>query len=180
MPTILDAFGCTLPPHVQGHSLLRAIDGETLREDCIFGYFGKATNITDGQYVYMRNPINEDAGPLHAYTAMPIQGLRSWFPRELNERMEMGRYFGHTYNMPLYKIPAKGAIPLHHADEAPFVARHQLFDILADPQEAQPITDAAREAHFVQRITTHLAASEAPDEQYARLGITPPTQAGET
>jgi len=177
MPTILDACGCPIPPHVQGHSLLRAIAGETLREDCIFGYFGKATNITDGQYVYMRNPVNENAGPLHAYTAMPIQGLRSWFPRELNERMEMGRYFGHTYNMPLYKIPATGAIPLNHADEEPFVARHQLFDVLADPDEGQPLSDPTREAHFAERIAAHLAASEAPDEQYARLGIAPPANA---
>ncbi len=176
MPTVLEAFGCAAPPHVQGHSLLRAIAGETPRQDAIFGYFGKATNITDGRYVYMRNPVNEDAGPLHAYTAMPVQGLRSWFPREVHERMEMGRYFGHTYNMPLYKIPATGAVPMHHADEPPHVARHQLFDILTDPEQAHPLDDAACEAHFVARIAAHLAACEAPDEQYTRLGIVPPVR----
>ncbi len=78
-------------------SLLRAIAGETIRQDAIFGYFGKATNITDGRHVYLRNPVNADAGPLHAYTAMPIAGLNAWFPREVFGRVETGRYFGHTY-----------------------------------------------------------------------------------
>jgi len=41
------------------------------RRDGIFGYFGKATNVTDGRYVYFRNPVNDDAGPLYEYTAMP-------------------------------------------------------------------------------------------------------------
>lgn len=174
MPTILDTFNCPLPPHVQGQSLLRTLQGATLRNDAIFGYFGKATNITDGRYVYMRNPINEDAGPLHAYTAMPVMGLNAWFPREVHDRMEMGRYFGHTYNMPLYKIPATGAIPLHHADEPSHQAHHQLFDIIADPNQETPLHDPALEEHFIGRIATHLAACEAPAEQYTRLGITPP------
>ncbi len=174
MPTVLDAFGRPPPPHVQGKSLRRAIAGETLREDAIFGYFGKATNITDGRYVYMRNPVNADAGPLHAYTAMPVAGLNAWFPREVHERMEMGRYFGHTYNMPLYKIPAEGAPPEHHPGEEPYVARHQLFDTQADPQEATPLDDPAREAHFASRIAAHLQAYEAPPEQYTRLGLPVP------
>ncbi|NOK61624.1 MAG: sulfatase [Chloroflexi bacterium AL-W] len=38
MPTFLDFHGCVLPPHVQGHSLWRAMNGETLRRDGIFGY----------------------------------------------------------------------------------------------------------------------------------------------
>jgi arylsulfatase A-like enzyme len=65
MPTFLDFHGCPAPPHVYGHSLRAALEGELLREDCIFGYFGKAMNITDGRHVYFRNPVNEDAGPLY-------------------------------------------------------------------------------------------------------------------
>ncbi len=173
MPTFLDYFGCDAPPHVQGYSLRRAIAGETVRDDALFGYFGRATNITDGRYVYMRNPVNADAGPLHAYTAMPVLGLNAWFPRDLHERIEMGRYFGHTYNLPLYKIPATGQVPVHHPDEENYQARHRLFDVLADPAQAKPLEDAEREAHFVERIAAHLQRCEAPAEQYTRLGITP-------
>ena len=91
MPTFLDHFDCPLPPHVQGQSILQTLEGQSEREDVIFGYFGMAMNITDGRYVYMRNPVNEDAGPLYAYTAMPTGGLKTWYPREVYDKVEMGR-----------------------------------------------------------------------------------------
>ena len=75
MPTFLDYFDTPLPPHVQGRSLRKVLDGDGVRADGIFGYFGMAMNLTDGRHVYMRNPVNEDAGPLYAYTAMPTGGL---------------------------------------------------------------------------------------------------------
>jgi hypothetical protein len=174
MPTFLDYHGCPLPPHVQGKSLRRALEGETLREDAIFGYFGLALNITDGHYVYMRNPVNEDLGPLHAYTAMPVGGLNRWYPRSDYERVEMGRYFGHTYNLPLYKFPATGQVSRHHEGEASYIGRHLLFDIRADPQQLSPLHNPVKEAYFIERIADHLSACEAPKEQYARLGIVYP------
>lgn len=173
MPTFLDVYGVPLPPHVHGTSLRSAIEGRSLRQDIIFGYFGKATNVTDGRYVYMRNPVNADGGPLHAYTAMPIQGLNAWFPRDVYDKIEMGRYFGHTYNLPLYKIPAEGQVPLHHGGEESYTDRHQLFDVINDPLQATSLDNPALEAHFVERIATHLEVCEAPAEQYSRLGIDP-------
>ena len=68
MPTFLDYFDADPPPHVQGRSLRKMLDGEGIRSDGIFGYFGMAMNVTDGRYVYMRNPVNEDAGsPVRLY-----------------------------------------------------------------------------------------------------------------
>jgi hypothetical protein len=139
----------------------------------IFGYFGMAMNITDGRHVYMRNPVNDDAGPLYAYTAMPTGGLNRWYPREVYDRVEMGRYFTHTYNLPLYKIPAQGSAPRAKEGEPALINRHQLFDIINDPLQQSPLNDAALEARFVERIAAHLQACEAPAEQYARLGIKP-------
>lgn len=171
MPTFLDYFGCPLPPHVHGKSLRGAINGQAIHEDVIFGYFGMAMNITDGRRVYMRNPVNDDAGPLYAYTAMPTGGLNRWYPREVYDRVEMGRYFTHTYNLPLYKIPAQGSAPRAQEGEPALINRHQLFDIIADPLQQTPLDDATLEARFVERIAAHLQACEAPAEQYARLGI---------
>lgn len=170
MPSLLDYHGAPLPPYVQGRSLRRSLEGD-VRTDGIFGYFGKALNITDGRCVYMRNPINEDGGPLFAYTAMPVGGLNHWYPREVYDRVEMGRYFGHTYNLPLYKIPAQGQAPKSLPGEPDYIARHQLFDIEADPLQNAPLEDAALEAHFIERIKAHLAECEAPSEQYERLGL---------
>jgi hypothetical protein len=180
MPTFLDYHGCDLPPHVYGKSLRGAIEGRPLREDAIFGYFGKAMNITDGRHVYLRNPVNEDGGPLYAYTAMPVGGLNRWYPREVYDRIEMGRYFGHTYNMPLYKIPETGQVPAHLPGEESFTGRHFLYDLQQDPEQERPLVDPQMEAHFCQRIRTHLAACEAPEEQYTRLGLDPPTDPSAT
>ncbi len=173
MPTFLDFFRVPSPPHVYGASIFKTLENQKIREDGIFGYFGKAMNLSDGRFVYMRNPVNDDAGPLFAYTAMPVAGLNSYFPRSLNERMEMGRYFGHTYNMPLYKIPQKGDIPLPPAGAPGFQNRHFLFDLSVDPRQENPLEDPVREKLFCDRIRTHLKALEAPQEQYTRLGLEP-------
>jgi arylsulfatase A-like enzyme len=171
MPTFLDAFDCPTPPHLHGRSVLPALDGDRLRPDGIFGYFGLAMNITDGRYVYYRNPVRADLGPLYAYTAMPVGGLNRWYPREVHDRMEMGRYFGHTYNMPLYKIPVPGGVPIALPDEPDYIGRHQLYDLQSDPHQLAPLEASELEAHFVARIAAHFRAYEAPPEQYIRLGI---------
>lgn len=111
MPTILQHHKAALPPHVLGKSLLPLLDRsqDKVRDDIIFGYFGMATNITDGEFVYFRNPVNKDGGPLYEYTSTP-----TWFEhqpqrghwqkkRRFFSKVEMGRYFGHTYNLPLYR-----------------------------------------------------------------------------
>lgn len=170
MPTFLDFFGCVVPPHVYGKSLLANAKTPD-RSSGIFGYFGMAMNVTDGRHVYMRNPVNADAGPLHAYTAMPIAGMNRYYPRSIHERMEMGRYFGHTYNLPLYKIPEKGLIPVPVAGEKSFQGRHVLYDVVSDPKQEHPIQNETLEKYFQEEIRRHLKNLEAPAEQYTRLGL---------
>lgn len=171
MPTFLDFHGCAAPPHVQGHSLRGVLDGETVRADAIFGWFGRALNITDGRHVYMRNPVKPNGEPLHAYTAMPVGGLNQWFSRDLYARIETVRRFEHTYDFPLFKIPVEGHVPLAPPGEASLVGRHQLFDIARDPEQQNPLDDAELETHFCERLREHLRACEAPDEQFTRLGL---------
>ncbi len=173
MPTFLDYFGVPSPPFVHGRSLRPAMDGKRVREDGILGYFGMATNITDGRYFYMRNPVNADGGPLHAYTAMPVAGMNKWFPRSIHERIEMGRYFGHTYNLPLYKIPTLGRVPQAPTEDGGYATPHQLWDLLRDPAQQTPLVDLTIENHFIERLRAHLKICEAPDEQYTRLGLNP-------
>jgi len=113
MPTILQHHQAAIPRHVLGKSLLPLLDGsqDKVRSDLIFGYFGMATNVTDGDHVYFRNPVNPDGGPLYEYTATPTwfehQLMRGYWQkkRRLFSQVEMGRYFGHTYNLPLYRCP---------------------------------------------------------------------------
>src|SRR5260370_37330053 len=104
---------------------------------------------------------------------MPTQFNR-WPDRSEYDRIEMGRYCGQTYNMPLYRIPAKGQVPQHHPGEESYVARHQLWDLATDPGQEAPITDPAVEARLSSRLVHHLSAGEAPPEQFLRLGLEPP------
>jgi len=172
MPTFLDYFGCPLPPHVTGRSLRPVMEktAQSWREDIIFGYFGMAVNITDGRHLYMRNPAHEDGGPLHAYTAMPIRSLGRWYPRSDYEKMEMGRYLGHTYNIPLYKIPETGGAPRAQEGQPSFIGRNELFALPCTP-ESEAISDAKLETHFAQRIIENLKQVGAPEEQLVRLGL---------
>jgi len=173
MPTVLDHFNTPVPPNTYGHSLLKVMQTGVSRNDAIFGYFGISLNITDGRHVYMRNPVNDDGGPLYAYTAMPTGGLNNWYPRDVYDKVEMGRYFGHTYNLPLYKIPVSGSSPRPHPSEASYVGRHQLYDIISDAAQQNPLSDPDKEAHFASRIGAHLHDCEATEDQYLRLGLEP-------
>jgi arylsulfatase A-like enzyme len=172
MPTFCDYFGVTPPPHVQGQSLRPMAErGEPARRDGIFGYFGLAINIADGRHVYMRMPTCEDLGPLNAYTAMPIAGLNRWFDRDTHACTETGRYFNHTYDLPLYKIPVRGGCVRSRHGEESYRGRHLLFDVQADPQQQSPIHDPAAERRMIERMVHHMQASEAPPEQYQRVGL---------
>lgn len=174
MPTILSHHAATVPPHVLGVPVFETMAGTSSRRDVLFGYFGMATNITDGEWVYFRNPITAENGPLFAYTAMPVASIGGWTQRELFESIEAGRYLGHTYNLPVYKIPATGALPSHHAYENPPIDRHELFNLKTDPGQMKPVEDAEVEARMCERIAANLAAAGAPPEQYTRVGLPTP------
>jgi hypothetical protein len=118
----------------------------------------------------MRNPVSEDGGPLFAYTAMPTGWINSWFSRDLNDRIEMGRYLGHTYNMPLYKIPEKGKVPVPVPGQPSYLARHELFT-LPNPPDVLAVEDSKVEARLMRRIVEHLQRLGAPSDHLARLGL---------
>ena len=101
---------------------------------------------------------------------MPTVWQTGWTDRSVFERIEAGRYLGHTYNMPVFKIPASGGIPLSHADEPAAIDHHELFDIEKDPAQCSPIENPEVEARLCGRIAAHLQAAGAPAEQYERIG----------
>ncbi len=170
MPTFLDWFGAPLPPHLHGRSLRPALEADkTIHDSLLYGYFGMATNITDGQHTYFRNPLTPDA-IVHAYTAMPTQ-FHNFIPREQLAQAEMGRFLGHTYNIPLFKIPQIVPPPLGYRDGETYHPRNDLYNLATDPEQAQPLTDPATEAHLCDLMREHFARVAAPQEQAERLGI---------
>lgn len=92
-------------------------------------------------------------------------------PREQLVRAEMRRFLGHTYNIPLYKMPQPGKLPLGSGPAADYRPRHDLYDLAADPGQAHHLDDSATEARLCAILREHYARPRAPEEQWARLGL---------
>ena len=174
MPTFLDWFGVAPPPHLHGTSLREVLEGDAeAHASVIYGYFGMALNATDGRYTYFRNPIAAES-LVYAYTAMPTQ-FHSFMSREELAQAQLGRFLSHTYNIPVYKVPQQGKAPHRHSMESagaePYTARHELYDLIADPGQEHPLMAPEVEARFCALLRGHLTRVQAPAEQFERLGL---------
>jgi arylsulfatase A-like enzyme len=172
MPTFLDYFGAAPPPHLHGTSLRPALESnQAVHDSIIYGYFGMALNLTDGRHTYFRNPVSAETA-VYAYTAMPT-AFHSFLPREALAQAELGRFLGHTYNIPVYKVPQKGQAPHRHGVEKPehYQPIHDLYDLASDPGQDHPVTNPELEAHFCELLRGHLARVGAPGEHLERLGL---------
>lgn len=170
MPTVLDYFGAPVPPHLHGTSLRPALEAEqAIHDSLIYGYFGMALNVTDGRFTYFRNPVAAET-TIYAYTAMPTT-FHGFMSREELAQAEMGRFLGHTYNIPIYKVPQIGKSPLRHGATGAYEPRHELFDLMTDPAQERPLDDAEQERRFCDLLRAHLARVHSPEEHRERLGL---------
>jgi len=168
-PTLLGFFGIDPTATMLGHDLepLLARD-EPVREAAIFGYHGNRVNVTDGRHVYLRDPVTTDNGPCYQYTLMPTR-MRGF--RDL-DGTELAGPFSFTRAMPLLKI-GRGTTGEVRADPD-----HLLFDLAADPGQADPLEDPETEARLAGIMRALMEACDAPAEQYQRMGLEPPPPAG--
>lgn len=166
-PTLLEYFGVAVPASMQGKPLTQAIAQNTpVRDAALFGYFGDHVNITDGRYVYMRAPRDAEA-ELNEYTLMPTHMNGMFRKDELKDAslVNGGAFAGDT---PVLKIP------VHHNRQMQRSAQDGdlLFDLVTDPHQNTPIRDEAQEIRLAARMVELLKESDAPAEQFARLGLT--------
>ena len=174
-PTILDHFGVPSGKDMQGISLSRALLGEDVRAHALFGYFGKHVNITDGRHVYMRGAVSETA-ELNNYTLMPMNIFE---PFPLTELRQAGHAlcedFSFTKGVPLMRIPTSHTTAPQNSSyqfNDPYKYGSLLFDLQKDPEQDDPITgDSRTEATMIRAMRELLRASDAPPEQYTRLGL---------
>lgn len=72
--TLLEYFNVPRPATMTGQPLRPAVErDEAIRDYALFGYFGGHINITDGDYVYMRCPREQNKAHLYEYTLMPTR-----------------------------------------------------------------------------------------------------------
>ncbi|GKX31498.1 sulfatase [Vallitalea longa] len=169
MPTVLDYHKIDIPESVKGCSLTNLLSGEdqTLRDVVLYGYHGKAVNMTDGRYTYFRAPIKEDNYPLYIYTAMPT-GFRKYIGKERADEIDMGRFLKYT-DYPVYKIPIN--YENQKDGSIKYIKESLIFDIEEDYQQKKPINNKAIEKELIDKIIKAMKDSQAPGEQYERLGL---------
>ncbi|MFS0726680.1 sulfatase [Paenibacillus sp. 1P07SE] len=167
-PTLLDWFGVAIPDTMTGRPLRDTIARDTpVREAALFGIFGGQINCTDGRYVYMRAPSTADNKPLYEYTLMPTgHGTdRAFTSLDMLRTAELSGPLSFTKGCRLLKMDAVPR-PVQAA-----TLPTALYDTAADPQQRRPIDDPAAERRMMQLMKTLMAASDAPPEQYERMGL---------
>lgn len=164
--TILDFFNIEKPKAMLGHSILPAVNDDTpIRDYALFGYHGCHINITDGQYVYMRSPIQEGTDNLYEYTLMPTRINRRFTPKEL-QHIELHPGFDFTQSCAVLKIPTESVMTTH-CDRF----GHRLYDVKHDPKQLQLLDNTKIECHLTNQIRLMMIENDAPDELYPRYGL---------
>ncbi|MGL4176314.1 MAG: sulfatase, partial [Dermatophilaceae bacterium] len=163
-PTLLDWFGLEPTPDMQGHSLVDTLaDDRPVREAALFGAFGGHVCATDGRWVYLRACATEGNQPLVEHTLMPTH-MRSFFGADELSGATLGSPFGFTRGMPVLRIPATAPVD-------PSVFGTLLFDLEADPGQQRPLVDDDVELRMCELLVDLMRSSEAPAEQFERLGV---------
>lgn len=163
-PTLLEFFGLPLTRDMQGRPLLETLaDGRSVREAGLFGVAGGHANVTDGRFVYMRACSTPDNAPLFDYTLMPTH-LAARFDVEQLRGAELVEPFRFTKGVRPLRVPA-------FAFGNPYVYGTRLYDLQSDPRQLTPLRDADLERRMATLLVEAMRETDAPAEQYERLGL---------
>lgn len=132
-------------------------------------------NVTDGRYVYLRYPEDvKSGGNLFQYTLMPTH-IKSLFSVEELAEAELAEPFGFTKGLRLLRVPSDERSPYYHRQGAgvQIDCSTRLFDLASDPDQLQPLNDAAVEESMLDHLVALMRANDAPAELYDRLAVAP-------
>lgn len=168
--TLLEYFGVPLAPEIQGRPLRPVLEQDTpLREHAIFGFHGSFVNITDGNWLYMRAASSVGNTPLYEYTLMPTHQETMFSPEELKD-VEICGPLSFTKGAKVMRIP----VPSRLANATfcnSFQYGNLLFNLRDDPEQLHPLDDPETEAKMINALLVQMEESDAPAEQYERLGL---------
>lgn len=166
--TLLCLFRQHPTKDMQGFDLEKSlVDDTSDRQYALFGLHGGQINITDGRYVYMRDPIPENA-PLYNYTIMPTHMRCMFSPGELSTAT-LHPGFTFTKGVPLLRTNA--AEDFSGDTAVKFSQGTCLYDLLQDPHQLHPIQDPSVEKRMADAMVALMQENDAPQEQYVRMGL---------
>ncbi|HUN42442.1 MAG TPA: sulfatase [Acetobacteraceae bacterium] len=175
-PTFLDLFHVASMPEMQGHSILAAQrSAAPLRDAALFGYFGGAVNVTDGHHTYHRFPPDLKQQEIYQYTLMPTH-IMSPFSLEELAQASLAEPLPFAKGARLLKVPVIQRSPMFNSygPGALLESDTRLYDLTADPGQAQPIHNMTVEQRMIATMARLMAENDAPPEAFARLGIAAP------
>lgn len=165
-PTLLDYFNIDLTNDMQGKSLYETIiSDKPVRKAALFGIFGNQINCTDGRYVYMRAPENDDNIELYQYTLMPTRhgNNRAFIDLEELKTIELSESFTFSKGCKLMKIKNVGEYKRDY--------KTMLFDLENDPKQLNPIHDPDIEIMMENYMISLMKENDCPKEQFIRMGL---------
>lgn len=165
-PTLLDLFGLAPTDDMQGSPLAATIDTDApVRDAALFGIFGGHVDVTDGRWVYLRAPAGPGNQPLAEYTLMPTL-MRGRMPVETLRQAELVEPFTFTKGVATLRVPGT-------AWTDPYAFGTMLFDLEADPGQQHPLVDDEQELRMATLMRDLMVETDAPAEQFSRLGLPP-------
>ncbi|MCI8623062.1 MAG: sulfatase [Provencibacterium sp.] len=182
LPTIMELHGLERPKEahpIHGESLIPLIEKTGKGRECaLYGYFGKAINITDGRYTYLR-AARGDNTPLYMYTAVPIDNKIYFNRAHVKDigSIETGRFLPWT-DYPIYRIPAqmiqnRPGYELDYNRFLPWDKEDYLFDLQEDYTQARNLVEERPEV--VERLKKAMAGEirrqQAPLDHLERLDL---------
>ncbi|PMC35645.1 hypothetical protein CJ195_17815 [Bacillus sp. UMB0899] len=160
MPTLLSLHGSKPSEHVHGKSLTHLFERDEPHHDAVlYGYFGKDINLADGRFTYCRKPIPESIAYHH--TAIPVEAINNHKDKNI---WEIDQFLPQT-KIPVYRFEQKSH-QHHNATNG-----HVLYNIAADPEQHVPIQDDRLHKLYEDKLYELLKRYQAPDWQYARVGL---------
>ncbi|MGB2106940.1 MAG: sulfatase [Candidatus Puniceispirillum sp.] len=174
MPTMLEMTGISVPEDVSGTSLLPVLENDQpLRESVIFGYFGAAVNVTDGNYSYFHYPVVQGADNLYEYTLMPTRMTSRFSIKELLGAT-LHPSFSFTKGAQVLRLNPKvsdAGDPIE-VQGLPFAdMKSALYDLASDPGQSTPIDAPDVIAKFQGYIIDNMIKMDAPPEAFERFGF---------
>jgi arylsulfatase A-like enzyme len=164
--TVLDALGIegTGGPHSRSLLPLVRGDTDTHRDAVLYGWFGGAVNVTDGQHTYFHPGRPQTEVSCHSSRLLATFPTDAWFRAPpLPGDVESGRFLPYT-DTQVWRYPG-GAWPQ--------AERPELYDVAADPDQLDDLAGRGdpNEERLRSLLERELRALDAPPAQFERLEL---------